>query len=470
MKALSLRQKVRAIKLFLEGYTYDEIVRREGIAKGSVVNIIDEFRDGGIIPPPDMPEYVNELRRLAVDLRKHDTTVAEVISLLRLHLKLKEMGIESKQLDRWLDICQDIASDTVSSRQFIKAALELAEVTAERNLTYESLLQDYRAKSQELQALEAKIAQKGEGLDHLKIEYNEAKQKTANELNSIATAIKAAQDTFLEQKRQLKAQLKEYLAQHKLSWKKVNTVLALVGNKLSQLGLTQKAMDDLGEAIVAAGSLSIAVNQLKREKDELQAEVDRLAEEKELHTNTINKLEQWNKEGWATLLKRKQEEEDLNREIENKKAELAELDEKVSRISHDVYIAGLMMNFLRAPDNLTDYDLDRLVNLMIAIRRTRLGITPKCIRDMRGNIVCECEIPKIYTHFSENELNIDVVRSLFAVDLVPLLRDKFVHKLEHEVTLLGKSVSELEARRYKEQLRSLEQLLMGRVQSSLLPK
>lgn len=458
MKALSLRQKGRAIKLFLEGYPYDEIGRREGIAKGSVVNIIDEFREGGMIAPPDMAAYIDELRRVAVDLRKHATTVAEVRSLLKLHLKLKEMGIGSEQVDRWIDVCQDIASDTVSSRQFIKSALELAEATAERNLTYESSLRDCHDRLEELQALEAKIKRKREELDHLKTEYDEAKQRASDELNSITNAIATAQDAFAEQKRQLKTQLNEYLAQHKLSWKKVTTVIALASNRLSESSLTQGDIDDLGNDIVAAGSLALAIKQLQGEKERIQAEVDRLAKDKELYNNTINKLEQWNQESWATLLNKKQEEENYNGEIKGKKTELAELEEKVSQIELDIYITGLILNFLRAPDKLSDYDLDRFVNLMIAVRRVRLGMKPKCIQDVAGNTICECEIPRIYTYFSDNEVNTDFARELFAADLVPLVRDKFVYKLEQDVTQLEKSVAELEARRYKEQLQSLEQL------------
>ena len=45
MKELSINLKMKVIKLFLNGHTYEEIAEQVGIAKGSVVNIINEFRD-----------------------------------------------------------------------------------------------------------------------------------------------------------------------------------------------------------------------------------------------------------------------------------------------------------------------------------------------------------------------------------------------------------------------------------------
>ena len=55
MRELSVNVKLRAAKLFLTGYSYDEIARQIGISKGSVVNIID-------LPPENGTRY-NIVRR-----------------------------------------------------------------------------------------------------------------------------------------------------------------------------------------------------------------------------------------------------------------------------------------------------------------------------------------------------------------------------------------------------------------------
>ena len=48
-----------------------EIAQELGIAKGSVVNIIDEFRNGEMEIAPN--EYIDVLRELAVDLKLKDS-------------------------------------------------------------------------------------------------------------------------------------------------------------------------------------------------------------------------------------------------------------------------------------------------------------------------------------------------------------------------------------------------------------
>ncbi len=46
MRELSQNIREQTVKLFLQGITYDDISSKLRIAKGSVVNIIDEFREG----------------------------------------------------------------------------------------------------------------------------------------------------------------------------------------------------------------------------------------------------------------------------------------------------------------------------------------------------------------------------------------------------------------------------------------
>jgi len=78
MKELTTSKKGQVVKLFLTGLSYDEIAQQAGVAKGSVVNIVDEFRDGKLSLPPGMTEYIDELRYLVVEMKKHNTTVPQL--------------------------------------------------------------------------------------------------------------------------------------------------------------------------------------------------------------------------------------------------------------------------------------------------------------------------------------------------------------------------------------------------------
>lgn len=47
---------------------------------------------------------------------------------------------------------------------------------------------------------------------------------------------------------------------------------------------------------------------------------------------------------------------------------------------------------------------------MIGLRQKRLGVGPKQVLDHDGNIVCECQVPRMYGDIRVDESDIDKVR------------------------------------------------------------
>ena len=101
MREISQKTKEKAVQLFLEADTYDEIAWKLGISKGSVVNIINEFREGDLLLSGDITEYVDELRRVAVYLKKREITVGQMGALLSLHEKLKDSVKDEDYIDEF---------------------------------------------------------------------------------------------------------------------------------------------------------------------------------------------------------------------------------------------------------------------------------------------------------------------------------------------------------------------------------
>ncbi len=160
MKDISLTKKQKVIKLFFSGLSYDEMAVEVGIAKGVCSkNIIEEFREGKLPIPPNMTGYVDELRHLVVDMKKHNTTLNQLKGYNKLHKKLGEMGVGIEQVDHWLDICQDIATEMVSNNKFVAAALHLAQLEAETGYDPESLIRDFKTKHETAKMLDAEIQQ-----------------------------------------------------------------------------------------------------------------------------------------------------------------------------------------------------------------------------------------------------------------------------------------------------------------------
>jgi transposase len=46
MKQISIARRNQAIKLILDGLPFDEVSRKSGVSKGSVVNLYGQLKDG----------------------------------------------------------------------------------------------------------------------------------------------------------------------------------------------------------------------------------------------------------------------------------------------------------------------------------------------------------------------------------------------------------------------------------------
>lgn len=438
MKPIDLHNRIKVVKLFIGGYSYDEIAQHLGIAKGSVVNIVNEFREGSLMVPPGMNEYVDELRRLVVDLKKHNTSIAQAKSYLKLHVKLQDMGVDSDEVEQWLDICGDIASPIASNSQFVKAALELAKLTSNTDFSYESLLDDYHGKLKTSEALNTEIEKKDKELKAIKLMYKEEKEQAAKELDSITKAIATAQDTFSKQKKELNAQLDDYLAQNQVSWRKVKTATALLESGLSEVGLTKERIKELSSQIAVAGSLAVAIKQLEQKRDEVKAEVDQLVQEKSHYAHSVDQLKALNGKAFDSLAAKGQEDLRLDAEIQSKTKKLdslnqtmAETTAQMASMVRDMYMAQLILAFLAAPNALSDSRLNDLVSLMVAVRQIRLGVGAKQVKDASGEVICECQIPAIHHKVELDSVDIDLAREQLALCLVPLVKDKFVAKFDY---------------------------------------
>ncbi len=419
MKELKMNTKLKAVKLFLNGDTFDEIAKQWGIAKGSVVNIVEAFRNGLLPIPPGMVEYVDELRHLVVDLKKHQTTVAAVKSHLKIHTRMKEMGVGDEQLEQWLDIYQNIASTTVTNDQFVQSALELAEVTAANGMSYQSVIEDYNCKRKSNKQLSIDIQDK-----------EKQKEQSTAELNTITKAAATAQDNFTKQKESLESQMEEHIKQHNLSWEKVNTVAAIINTELGQIGLGQKEIGDISKQVAETGSLTVTIKQLDEKKNELQSEIDDLKKEEVHFKGSIKSLNDINGKIVNALLVKGPQRDALNVTIQKKEAELKDLNQSLLQERATIYEANLIAAFLVSPKVLDDYNLDKFVRLIVALRQKRLGIPLEQGRDAAGNLTCECRIPVI-GNLDDKDIDMDMIREQLALHLISLVRDKFIPVLEH---------------------------------------
>ena len=360
MQPIGQNQKIKIARLFLTGLSYDEIAQQVGVAKGSVVNIVDQFRDGTLAPPPGMAEYIDSLRHLAVDLKKNNTTVTQVKTHLKIRLKLQQMGVGAEQA---LEVCQDIASPEVSNNKFVSAALELAHLMTINGVSYQSLIQDYHNKLKIRQSLDQDIAQR-----------QKLKEQAGKQLEAITKAMGIAQDNFANQKADLKAQLDDYLAQNKLDWHTAKIAHGLLSDGLGEAGLSQEEQDKLCSQIAAAASLQVTIGQLEQQREQLTSEVSKLNEERnELSrlVDHLNGLKQW---GVDYCLVKAQEAAGLDATIESWKAKASEWKKLLWDSVGQIRLSFVVTPFLDNRACLKDWGLDWLVPHIETIRQKRLGL------------------------------------------------------------------------------------------------
>ena len=171
----------------------------------------------------------------------------------------------------------------------------------------------------------------------------------------------------------------------------------------------------------------------EQEKNKLETEVNRLSHKEQTYTISVKKLKNIDENLRGSISANKQMSGELSTQLKPQRVELEELKQTALQYKKNLYRSHLILDFLFAPKVISDYDIDRLVSFMIGLRQKRLGFGPKQVIDPDGKMVCECQVPRIYGNTRIDESNIDEARGVFAHLLTPLVKDKFVSKIDYEI-------------------------------------
>ena len=427
MKEISLTKKLKVITMFFSGNTYDEIVTEVGISKGSVVNTVEDFKAGKLPIAPN--EYIDALRELAVDLRKQHTTVKSLKMYVAIDQKLAEMGVGIEEVDDWLDIVEDLATETVSMKNFVSTVLEMICIEMETGLNCASLVAEYKNTSQALNNLKAEMAN-----------TTELKEKADAELNAINKAMAAAREQHDTQTAELKGKLDAFMAQNHLSWNKVNTVIAILEGEFSKEGLSEEETGIISKCIADTASLVSYNKVLRKEKKDLEEYIPVLKEDAhnlEMANIGFHKHNDQLASHTYTMVEKGKT---LDKQLKETKWQLSELKSIINHNAEDIYTGWVVLAFLHNPESISDYNFDRLAGTINGVRMARLGQKPKQAVDAEGNVICECHVPLPYTPFSDYGVAMDEAREKLAKYLVPLVSDKFVPRFEYEQAKLTQAI------------------------------
>lgn len=154
---IPVRKRLEVVKLYLDGFSYDDISSRIGVSKGSVVNILNEFREGRIPGLETARDKADEMRELAVRFKKQKLVVEEVALGLRFLDRLNQLGVAPGSLEQWLKLCETMSISEEERRGLIQGAITLRELESELGQPYRELLQQLQTRRQELDNLTEQI-------------------------------------------------------------------------------------------------------------------------------------------------------------------------------------------------------------------------------------------------------------------------------------------------------------------------
>lgn len=313
MKELTHKKKLEILRFFLEGYSYDDISTKNDVAKGSVVNVVNDFRAGHFLAFADVAEQVDALRELSVELRKRGAGVSEALLGTTFFFRLNEVGVTPDKLWLWVEMCREMSSAEAPLQEFTAAALELFRLSQETGESYDSLV----AKWSELHAESESLAQEVEDLRSAKKEVERTQATLAEDIQrltqekgtldketaefSVRREALRKESIDLETRCQdLKTEIEELEAK--------STMLGPVVERLDTLGFGESELETLRTKLQElASSEGLTSEELKarffqelsaygampsfeNKKEELQGEVSRLEAQMESLQKIISRL------------------------------------------------------------------------------------------------------------------------------------------------------------------------------------
>jgi predicted nucleic acid-binding Zn-ribbon protein/predicted DNA-binding protein YlxM (UPF0122 family) len=169
VQKLSLRKQLAIVRLYLSGFSYDEIAAQVGVSKGAVANVIMDLKAGRILNIHEPAEQLELLRELAVDLHRLRLNLGQAAAGLAILSHLQTLGIEPADVERWAAMCRELAPQGTEAQVFVRAALVLQQLRERSGLSVEAL-------EEKAHSLEAEVARLEPLVEKLKGCQQEIKQ------------------------------------------------------------------------------------------------------------------------------------------------------------------------------------------------------------------------------------------------------------------------------------------------------
>lgn len=178
MQELSTNKKMRIIKLYLAGFSYEEIAKKVGVSKGTVSNVIAALKAGQFPEVSTIPEEIEQLRDLATNIKRNGISPVQANIGLSVLETLTGLGIEPAEVERCHTLLKALSAPDTDVKAMAKSILAIEEVKEKTGLTLQELeakVISLRKEIERLKPLSVEIENKKEELAQLEDTGNKLK-------------------------------------------------------------------------------------------------------------------------------------------------------------------------------------------------------------------------------------------------------------------------------------------------------
>jgi len=313
MKELTEKKKLEILRLFFAGYSYDQVVTESGIAKGSVVNVVNDLRAGRFPAFTDIADLVDDLRDLSVELRRKGVGVSEAALGLAFFSRLDEMGVTPEKLWLWASMCREMSPAEAPLQEFTAAALELFKITQETGQSYDSIVTNYS----HLRTESGSLAEEVESLRSAKKELEMTQAALTEDIQSLT-----------EKKRVLERQTTDLSARHETLTKETTALEAQCHGLKVEIAELEAKSSILGPVVERLNALGFSQNELET----LRAKLEELASSEGLSSEELRERFFEELSAYGATLSFEKRKKELQGEVSTLETQVESLQKVTSRL------------------------------------------------------------------------------------------------------------------------------------------
>jgi len=251
MAGISNTVKLNIIRDHLAHFSNEEAAIRNHVSKGTVDNVLKEFRAGLIPGTANLVEDAEVTREIAASLKKLDLKLGDAHIGLNVLAQCRQYGLDPADMNRW-GIILKAAEDEAGAEAFVRDVYRVLDILDDSGLPLKGLKDTVESLNAQRLELESVEEQYGEA-----VEKTEQLTKQRDELGRQVSGLKEKYALIAGHIKELERF--EQAASHRLTESKVagdhakNCIAALDREKesLSQKGLTPDDIAELNDHLSA---------------------------------------------------------------------------------------------------------------------------------------------------------------------------------------------------------------------------